>query len=355
MRRTERSRVPAGPARAIVTGGAGFLGSHMCDRLIAEGHEVLCLDNLLTGRTENIQHLWEHPRFAFVLHDVTTPLDLDELMAKAAPKFAGNGSAGENKLDYILHMASPASPKDYARHPIHTLKLGSLGAYYALGMAKKYNSVFLLASTSEIYGDPDVSPQNEAYWGRVNPIGPRSVYDEAKRFSEAIAMAYAREHGVKVRIVRIFNTYGERMRASDGRALPTFLTQALQNQALTVYGDGTQTRSFCYVSDLIDGLHRLLKSDQTGPINLGNPCEITLLELARHVITQTGSRSKIIFEPLPVDDPVRRRPDISKASAVLQWRPRVGLQEGIDLVIPYFRSELEARPAGSSEINQPWA
>jgi len=328
------------PPLTIVTGGAGFLGSHICDRLIAEGHEVLCLDNLLTGRVENIQHLWDHPRFVFVLYDVTKPIDLDELMLRAAPRLVENGASGRPRLDYILHLASPASPKAYMQHPIHTLKLGSLGAYHALGMAKKYGSVVLLASTSEVYGDPDVCPQNETYWGHVNPVGPRSVYDEAKRFSEAMAMAYMREHGVKVRIVRIFNTYGERMRADDGRALPTFLSQALLNKPVTVYGDGTQTRSFCYVSDLVEGLYRLLLSDLTGPVNLGNPDEITLLELAKNVIGQTASRSEVVFEPLPTDDPMRRRPDISRAISSLMWKPRVSLREGIDRVLPYFKSQL---------------
>jgi dTDP-glucose 4,6-dehydratase len=334
---------PGPPPLTIVTGGAGFLGSHLCDRLIAEGHEVLCLDNLLTGRIENIQHVWDHPRFAFVLYDVTKSMDLDELLLRAAPKLARNGGPARNRLDYILHFASPASPKDYARHPIHTLKLGSLGAYHALGMAKRYGSVVLLASTSEVYGDPDVSPQQESYWGRVNPVGPRSVYDEAKRFSEAMAMAYAREHGVKVRIVRIFNTYGERMRVDDGRALPTFLSQALRNEPLTVYGDGSQTRSFCYVSDLVNGLIKLLLSDQTGPVNQGNPDEITLLSLAKTVIGQTASHSTIVFELLPVDDPTRRCPDISRASKTLNWQPTVGLRDGIERVIPYFRAQLGAQ------------
>ncbi len=337
----EISTATVDPPRTIVTGGAGFLGSHVCDRLIAKGHEVLCLDNLLTGRIENIEHLWNHPRFAFALHDLTEPIDLNELMRKAGAKFAANKHAAGKRLDYILHLASPASPKDYGRHPIHTLKLGSLGTYHALGTAKKYDSVFLLASTSEVYGDPEVSPQPEAYWGHVNPIGPRSVYDEAKRFSEAMTVAYAREHGVKIRIVRIFNTYGERMRVDDGRALPTFLTQALQNQSVTVFGDGNQTRSFCFVSDLVEGLHRLLLSDEPGPINLGNPEEISLLALAKTIIEQTNSRSEIVFKPLPVDDPMRRRPDISKASTTLNWRPQVGLREGIERVIPYFRSQLE--------------
>lgn len=328
--------------RTIVTGGAGFLGSHLCDRLIGEGHEVLCLDNLLTGRTENIQHLWDHPRFAFVLHDVTNPISLDELIRKAAPKLNGNSDPSPGRLDYILHFASPASPRDYMRHPIHTLKLGGLGAYHVLGMAKRYGSVALFASTSEVYGDPDVCPQKETYWGRVNPIGPRSVYDEAKRFSEAMAMAYAREHKVAVRIARIFNTYGERMRADDGRALPTFMSEALRNEPVTVYGDGTQTRSFCYVDDLVDGLYRLLVSDQMGPVNFGNPDEITLLALAKALIGQTASRSNIVFEPLPVDDPTRRRPDITRACLALKWQPRVGLREGIERIIPYFKSQLAA-------------
>lgn len=340
------------PPRTLVTGGAGFLGSHLCDRLIAEGHEVLCVDNLLTGQIDNIQFLWDHPRFAFVMHDVTTPIDLDEIMRKASSQFAWARNSKGKKLDYVLHLASPASPKDYARHPIHTMKLGSFGAYYTLGLAKKYNSVFLLSSTSEIYGNPEVSPQNEAYWGRVNPIGPRSVYDEAKRFSEAMAMAYAREHGVKIRIVRIFNTYGERMRPYDGRALPNFLTQALQNEPVTVYGDGAQTRSFCYVSDLVDGLYKMLISDETGPINLGNPEEISLLDLAKIVIEQTSSHSDIVFEPLPVDDPLQRRPDISKATRVLDWQPNVGLREGIARVIPYFKTQLGAVRATSLHADQ---
>jgi dTDP-glucose 4,6-dehydratase len=338
----ETLRPPASSPRTIVTGGAGFLGSHLCDRLIREGHEVLCLDNLLTGRTENIRHLWSHRRFSFVFCDVTKPVDLDELLLKAGTKSPGYNDYSEKKLDYILHLASPASPKEYGRHPIHTLKLGSLGTYYMLGMAKRYGSKFLLASTSEVYGDPNVSPQSEDYWGHVNPIGPRSVYDEAKRFSEAMAMAYAREHGVEVRIVRIFNTYGERMRPDDGRALPNFLTQALQNKPVTVYGDGTQTRSFCYVEDLIEGIYRLLLSSQTGPINLGNPEEITLHELAKLVIERTASRSQIVFEPLPVDDPIQRRPDISKASAFLNWEPKVRLCDGLQRVIPYFQSQLAA-------------
>lgn len=255
------------PPRTLVTGGAGFLGSHLCDRLIAEGHEVLCVDTLLTGRMVNIQHLLDHPRFAFVLHDVTTPMDLVDLTRRAETG-VNCSKKGHLGLDCILHLASPASPRAYTDHPIHTLKLGSLGTYHALGMAKKYGSVFLLASTSEVYGDPEINPQTEVYWGHVNPIGPRSVYDEAKRFAEAMTMSYAREHGVKVRVARIFNTYGERMRLNDGRALPNFMAQALQNQPVTVYGTGAQTRSFCYVSDLVEGLYRLLTSEQQGPMTL---------------------------------------------------------------------------------------
>ena len=251
----------------LVTGGAGFLGSHLCDRLLAEGHDVICLDNLITGRRENIQHLLAHPHFRFVLHDVTRPIDLPALLATSP----GHRPSPPRPLSYILHFASPASPKDYARHPIHTLKVGALGTYHALGLAKAHGSVFLLASTSEIYGDPEISPQPEKYWGHVNPIGPRSVYDEAKRFAEAISMAYHREHGVKVRIVRIFNTYGERMRLEDGRALPNFMVQALLGKPLTVYGKGSQTRSLCYVSDLVEGLYRLLMSNQDRPHQPGKP------------------------------------------------------------------------------------
>ncbi len=329
---------------SLVTGGAGFLGSHLCDRLLAEGHEVVCLDNLITGRRENIQHLLGHPHFRFVLHDVTQPIDLPALLAEAPgePHFA------LRPLSYILHFASPASPKDYARHPIHTLKVGALGTYHALGLAKAQGSVFLLASTSEVYGDPEVSPQPENYWGHVNPIGPRSVYDEAKRFAEAISMAYFREHGVKVRIVRIFNTYGERMRLEDGRALPNFMVQALLGKPLTVYGKGNQTRSLCYVSDLVDGLYRLLMSEQTGPINLGNPEEISILQLAEAIIRTTQSRSPIAFEPLPEDDPQRRRPEITAARQKLGWEPRVSLESGLAKTLPYFRRELQnpERPAG---------
>jgi dTDP-glucose 4,6-dehydratase len=320
-----------------VTGGAGFLGSHVCDRLIDEGHEIICVDNLLTGQLKNIEGLIEHPRFAYVRHDVTRPIDLSRLLAGSDRVEWGD----EGKLDYVLHFASPASPKDYARHPIHTLKVGALGTYHALGLAKACGSVFLLASTSEVYGDPEVNPQPETYWGHVNPVGPRSVYDEAKRFAEAMTVAYHREHSVPVRIARFFNTYGERMRIDDGRALPNFMTQALQDRPLTVYGDGSQTRSLCYVSDLVEGVYRLMLSDEPTPVNLGNPEEISTVDLAQEVVELTGSRSRIVFEALPVDDPRRRRPDISKAVALLGWSPKVSRREGIERVIPYFRAQLE--------------
>ena len=332
-------RKPRRP-RTLVTGGAGFLGSQLCDRLIAEGHEVVCLDNLLTGSAENIRHLVGHPRFTFLLFDITRGEELSVLLSKV---FSGPGRSSSKRLDYLAHLASPASPKDYLRHPIDTLKAGSFGTYHALELARAQDSVFLVASSSEVYGDPELTPQVESYWGHVNPIGPRSVYDEAKRFSEALTMAYHRKHGVEVRIARIFNTYGERMRIDDGRVLPNFMMQALQNKPLTVYGKGTQTRSFCYVSDTVEGLYRLLLSKETGPVNLGNPEEVTILEFAREVIEITGSRSKINFHPLPVDDPRRRRPDISKAVATLNWKPKVGRCEGIERVIPYFKAQVQAR------------
>lgn len=335
--------VPGGAEpRTLVTGGAGFLGSHLSDRLIAEGHEVICLDSFLTGRVDNVRHLLDHPRFVLITYDVTKPIELPDLLVSPASSKFGTGHrfADPERLDYLLHLASPASPVDYARHPIHTLKLGSLGTYYTLGLAKKHHSVFLLASTSEVYGNPEVSPQPETYWGRVNPIGPRSVYDEAKRFAEAITIAYHREHGVPVRVARIFNTYGERMRTTDGRALPTFMMQAIQGAPLTVYGDGSQTRSFCYVSDTVEGLYRLLVSNESGPVNLGNPEEISMLELAREVIQITGSTSPIHFEPLPTDDPMQRRPDISKARTALGWEPQVGRRQGLERVVPYFRAQV---------------
>ena len=311
-------------ARSLVTGGAGFLGSHLCDCLVQEGHEVICMDNLLTGRSQNIEHLMVQERFTFIQHDVTKPIEI------------------EGPLDYILHFASPASPKDYEKHPIHTLKVGALGTYHALGLAKAKGAVILLASSSEVYGDPEVNPQPESYWGHVNPVGPRSVYDEAKRYAEAITMAYHHEHHIGVRIARIFNTYGPRMRLEDGRALPNFVTQALGGESLTVYGDGSQTRSFCYVSDLVDGIYRLLLSEENEPVNLGNPDEVTILQLTREIIEVTGSRSDVIFEPLPQDDPKVRRPDITKAKHCLAWEPRVSRLDGLKRTIPYFQASLNS-------------
>lgn len=328
--------------RTVVIGGAGFLGSHFCDHLIEAGHEVICLDSLLTGQLDNVRHLLAHPRFTFVQHDVTKPIDLVGLVSGQSHKLH-LPKDGMIRVDYVVHMASPASPRDYARHPIHTLKIGALGTYHALGLARAQKSVLLLTSTSEIYGDPQVNPQPETYWGHVNPIGPRSVYDEAKRYAESMAMAYHREHGVQVRIARIFNTYGDRMRLDDGRAIPNFVAQSLQGKPLTVYGDGSQTRSFCYVGDLIEALYRLLRSQETGPVNLGNPEETTLLDLAKLTVEVTASKSRLVFEPLPTDDPVRRRPDISKAKHVLKWYPKVGIREGIERVLPYFRAQLMDR------------
>lgn len=323
--------------RSLVTGGAGFLGSHLCDRLIREGHEVVCLDNLLTGRVENVKHLFGHPRFTFVQGDVTRPLEI------------------EGPLDYVLHFASPASPKDYTQHPIHTLKVGALGTYHALGLARAKGAVFLLASSSEVYGDPEVSPQPESYWGHVNPVGPRSVYDEAKRYAEAITMAYRRVHGLDVRIARIFNSYGARMRTDDGRVLPNFMTQALRGEPLTVYGDGSQTRSFCYVDDMVEGIFRLMvwklpsvrpgTASPTPVFNLGNPDEVTILQLAREVIELTGSRSQIHFRPLPEDDPKVRSPDISKATVLLGWTPRVSRREGLKRTLPHFQEALKVTRA----------
>src|SRR6185295_2582798 len=306
--------------RILVTGGAGFLGSHLCEALLQRGDEVVCMDNLLTGSERNIQPLRSHPRFSFVRHDVTHHIDV--------------GGA----LGGILHFASPASPLDYLEHPIHTLKVGSLGTHNALGLAKDKKARILLASTSEVYGDPLVSPQKETYWGNVNPVGPRGVYDEAKRFAEAMTMAYHREHAVKARIVRIFNTYGPRMRPNDGRAIPNFINQALDGAPITIYGKGTQTRSFCYVDDEVEGLVRLLKSGYAGPVNIGNPVEYTLLELAREIVRLTGSKSKLVYKPLPVDDPKVRRPDITLAKKLLKWTPKVGLEEGLIKTIAYFRS-----------------
>ena len=356
------SAPPARRPRSLVTGGAGFLGSHLCDRLIAEGHDVLCLDSLLTGSLENVQHLIGNPRFTFVRADVTQPIELGQALSSTAGSPARNNPSG-GTLDYILHLASPASPVDYDRYPIETLRAGSMGTYQALELARAHGSVFLLASSSEVYGDPEISPQVETYWGHVNPIGPRSAYEEAKRFAESLAVAYARKHGVAVRIARIFNTYGERMRVEDGRVLPNFLRQALRDQPVTVYGDGSQTRSFCYVSDMVEGLYRLLLSEgsefaegtertegtePTEPVNLGNPEEVTILELAREVIALTGSRSQIAFRALPADDPQRRRPDIRRAVRTLRWQPTVARHEGITRVIPYFQGPLRLLSAPSS-------
>ncbi len=309
--------------RTLITGGAGFLGSHLCDYLIEKGHEVICIDNLSTGNMENISHLLGKKRFSFIQYDVTNYLHVD------------------GELHNILHFASPASPIDYLRMPIQTLKVGSLGTHKALGLALSKKARFLLASTSECYGDPLVHPQTEDYWGNVNPVGPRGVYDEAKRFAESMTMAYHRYHGVETRIVRIFNTYGPRMRLEDGRALPAFMGQALRGEDLTVFGDGTQTRSFCYVDDLVEGICRLLSSGEVYPVNLGNPDEITLLELAHRILGVTGSRSRIVYRPLPEDDPKVRRPDIGKAKRLLGWEPQVSLDEGLQRVLPYFRSRVK--------------
>lgn len=308
--------------RVLVTGGAGFLGSHLCDRLLAEGHTVVAMDNLITGNTDNIAHLAGNPRFSFVKHDVTNYIYL----------------AGE--LDAILHFASPASPVDYLELPIQTLKVGSLGTHNALGVAKAKKARLLLASTSEVYGDPLVHPQTEAYWGNVNPIGPRGVYDEAKRFAEAITMAYQRYHGVETRIVRIFNTYGPRMRLNDGRVVPNFIKQALNGEPLTVYGEGNQTRSFCYVSDLVEGIYRLLLSDEPEPTNIGNPAEMTILQFAERINAITGNPGGIVYKPLPKDDPQQRRPDITKARRVLGWEPKVGLDAGLEETIGYFAGRI---------------
>jgi dTDP-glucose 4,6-dehydratase len=304
---------------AVVTGGAGFLGSHLCDRLLSENLKVICLDNLLTGRLENIEHLFSNGNFQFIKLDVTNFIHVP------------------SRVDYVLHFASPASPIDYLKLPIQTLKVGSLGTHKALGLAKEKKATFLLASTSEVYGDPLVHPQREDYWGNVNPVGPRGVYDEAKRFAEAITMAYHRYHALDTRIVRIFNTYGPRMRLDDGRALPTFFSQALKGEDITIYGDGKQTRSFCYVSDLIDGIFKLLISNETSPVNIGNPEEITIEDFAKEVIAITKSKSKVVYQDLPLDDPKVRQPDISKAKSVLEWEPQVKREEGLKLALEYFQ------------------
>ena len=308
--------------RVLITGGAGFLGSHLCERFLAEGHDVIAMDNLLTGDMRNIQHLQNNPRFTFVHHNVTFYINV------------------EGPLDAVLHFASPASPVDYLQMPIQTLKVGSLGTHNTLGLAKAKKARYLLASTSEVYGDPQVHPQHEGYWGHVNPIGPRGVYDEAKRFAESMTMAYHRTHGVETRIVRIFNTYGANMRLNDGRVVPNFITQALHGQPLTVYGDGSQTRSFTYVSDLVEGIYRLLHSNEVLPVNIGNPGEFTIMEFANLVNELTQNKSGIIFKDLPVDDPKQRQPDISKAKRVLDWQPKVLLDKGLEMTVPYFRKRL---------------
>jgi dTDP-glucose 4,6-dehydratase len=307
--------------RIVVSGAAGFVGSHMCDRLLAEGHKVVALDNFLTGTRANLSHLEGHPDFSFLAVDITVPFAIE---------IAG-------AIDCVVNMASPASPKDYLEHPIETLDVGSLGTRRMLELALENNARFLLTSTSECYGDPLVHPQVETYWGNVNPVGPRSCYDESKRFAEALTMAYHRKHGVRTNIARIFNTYGPRMKLNDGRVVPAFLDQALRDEPMTVFGSGSQTRSFCYVSDLVDGLYRLMLSDERYPVNLGNPCEMTILEFAEHIRRMTGTKSEVVFQELPEDDPKQRKPDIAKARAVLGWEPRVPLEEGLRETVAYFR------------------
>jgi dTDP-glucose 4,6-dehydratase len=310
--------------RTLITGGAGFIGSHLCERFLAEGHNVLCVDNFITGRPDNIGHLLDNPNFRVIVHDVSKPLHVDGL------------------VDNVLHFASPASPVDYQDSPIQTLKVGSLGTHVTLGIAKAHRARYLIASTSEVYGDPEVHPQTEDYWGRVNPVGERSMYDEAKRFAEAMTMGYHREHGINTHIVRIFNTYGERMRLDDGRVLPNFVGQALRGEPLTIYGDGKQTRSFCYVSDLVDGIYRLLNTEYHLPVNIGNPSEITIREFADEILELTGSKSTLVNKPLPADDPKQRKPDISLARKLLGWEPKVGREEGLRRTIEYFKRQVRA-------------
>ena len=316
--------------RAIITGGAGFLGSHLCDLLLKHGWDVVALDNLCTGSEANIEHLARNQHFTFRRQDVSQPYDI------------------EGAVDYVLHFASPASPPDYHRLPIETLLVGSDGTYHALTLAERKRAKFLVASTSECYGDPEISPQVETYWGRVNPVGPRSVYDEAKRFAEAITMGFHCSRGVDTRIVRIFNTYGPRMRLNDGRALPNFVYQGLTGQPLTIYGDGSQTRSFCYVADLLDGIYRLMQSDEHLPVNIGNPEEITILEFAQRVKAALGAEVPLVYEPLPQDDPKQRRPDITKAKKLLGWEPKITLQQGLQITLDYFRGIFAAEGAGAA-------
>jgi dTDP-glucose 4,6-dehydratase len=309
--------------KVLVTGGAGFLGSHLCDRMLAEGYAVVAMDNLITGDIRNIEHLFGHPDFVFVQHDITNYVHVP------------------GELHYILHFASPASPIDYLRIPIQTLKVGALGTHKILGLARAKNARVLVASTSEVYGDPLEHPQTEAYWGNVNPVGPRGVYDEAKRFMEAMTMAYHRYHGVETRIIRIFNTYGPRMRLDDGRVLPAFVGQALRGEDLTVFGDGSQTRSFCYVDDLVEGIYRLLLSDETDPVNIGNPAEITIRQFGEEILRLIPeSKSKLIEKPLPVDDPKQRQPDISRARRILGWEPKIDRAEGLRRTLEYFKTRV---------------
>ena len=315
--------------RVLVTGGAGFNGSNLCDALLAQGHEVVCVDNLLTGSLRNIAHLNHESRFEFIQRDVNEPYDV-------------------GPVEYIFHFASPASPVDYMEHGIETLKVGSLGSFHSLDLAKKYGAKYMLASTSECYGDPLEHPQKETYWGHVNPIGPRSVYDESKRFAEALTVAYRRYHKVETQVLRIFNTYGPRLQLNDGRVISNFMKQALRGEPLTVYGDGTQTRSFCYVSDEVDGILRLASSGQPGPINIGNPGEFTILECAKLVLKVTGSKSEITYEPLPQDDPKQRRPDITKARELLGWEPKVDLEQGLRLSMEYFQEAVKEKLLATS-------
>ncbi|MCX7665557.1 MAG: SDR family oxidoreductase [Gemmataceae bacterium] len=310
--------------RTLITGGAGFIGSHLCERFLAEGHEVVCVDNFITGSIPNLDPFRDHPRFKFIGHDISNPLKIP------------------GPIDNVLHFASPASPVDYLNYPIQTLKVGAMGTHVTLGIAKEKKARYLLASTSECYGDPLEHPQREEYWGNVNPIGVRGCYDEAKRFAEAMTMAYHRTHGVNTHIVRIFNTYGERMRLDDGRVLPNFMGQALRGEPLTVYGDGSQTRSFCYVSDLVEGIFRLLFTDYHLPVNLGNPAEITILQFAEEILRLSGSKSRIEFRPLPADDPKVRQPDITRARTLLNWEPRVGREEGLKRTMAYFRNKISS-------------
>jgi dTDP-glucose 4,6-dehydratase len=317
--------VEAPAVRTVITGGAGFIGSHLCERFLGEGHEVICVDNLITGSLANIEHLRGNDRFFFLRHDISHGLELDD------------------PVDNVLHFASPASPVDYLRHPIPTLKVGSLGTHNTLGMAKLHQAAFLLASTSEVYGDPEQHPQREDYWGHVNPIGVRGVYDEAKRFAEAMTMAYHRAHGVNTHIVRIFNTFGRRMRLDDGRVVPNFIGQALRGEPLTIYGDGRQTRSFCYVDDLVEGIFRLLRTEFHEPVNLGNPNELSILDFAKEILELSGSKSPIAFKPLPQDDPHVRRPDISRAQRLLGWEPKIDRREGLRRTLAYFRDKVWAK------------